>query len=253
MDTNKGNRMFSRKSIRQFTREPFDREWTEKIEHAFTRLIPLDPTIRTDFAIIGQAKMRGLFSNPAPHYILIFSEEKDNYLTNIGYMTEQLDLYLSANGIGSCWLGLAKPKEITGKNGLPYVISLAVGKPAAELTRASVDEFIRKPVEEISQGDERFPWKEAVRLAPSARNRQPWYFFGDQDKIHCYRTKLSGPSTLLFDRLNRIDMGIACCFLQTAAHLDGRSLVFEEDREAPAAPSGFVYFISASEPASSDS
>ena len=55
------------------------------------------------------------------------------------------------------------------------------------------------------------------------------------------------------DRLNRIDMGIACCFLQTAAHLDGRSLVFEDDREAPAAPSGFVYFISASEPASSDS
>ena len=197
--------------------------------------------------------MRGLFSNPAPHYILAFSEEKGNYLTNIGYMLEQLDLYLSSNGVGSCWLGFAKPKAITGKNGLPYVIALAVGFPAAELTRAGAGEFIRKSVEEISSGDEIFPWKDAVRLAPSARNKQPWYFIGEKDTIHCYRTKLSGPSALLNDRLNRIDMGIACCYLQTAAHLDGRSLVFGEKREAPAAPSGFVYFTSASEPAVEDS
>jgi len=245
--------MFSRKSIRQFTAEPFDRDRTEQIEHAFTRLIPLDPSIRTDFAIVPQAKMRGLFANPAPHYILAFSEEKGDYLTNIGYMLEQLDLYLSANGIGACWLGLAKPKAITGKNGLPYVIALAVGTPSGELLRASADAFNRKPAEEIARGDETFPWKEAVRLAPSARNRQPWYFIGDADKIHCSRTKLSGPPALLFDRLNRIDMGIASCYLQTAAHLAGRSLVFAEDGNAPEAPSGFVYFITASAVDSSDS
>ena len=253
MDTNKGNRMFSRKSIRQFTAEPFDRERTEQIESAFKKLIPLDPGIRTDFAIIGQAKMRGLFANPAPYYILAFSEEKGNYFANIGYMLEQLDLYLSANGIGACWLGLAKPKAITGKNGLPFVIALAVGMPAAELTRASTGEFIRKPVEEITRGDENFPWKEAVRLAPSARNKQPWYFIGAKDKIHCFRIKNSGPSVFLLERLNLLDMGIACCYLQTAAHLAGRSLVFGEDRDAPAAPSGYVYFTSASEPDISDS
>lgn len=253
MDTNMGSSIFSRKSVRQFTGEPFGRETTEQIEHAFKKLIPLDPSIRTDFALIGQAKMRGLFSNPAPHYILAFSEEKGNYLANIGYMTEQLDLYLSANGIGACWLGLAKPKAITGKNGLPYVIALAVGIPAGEPARANISEFSRKITEEISEGDEDFPWKEAVRLAPSARNKQPWHFIGDKGSIHCYRTKLSGPQALIFDRLNLIDMGIACCYLQTAAHLAGRSLVFAEDRDAPAAPSGYVYFISAGEPAGMDS
>jgi hypothetical protein len=168
-------------------------------------------------------------------------------------MLEQLDLYLSANGIGACWLGLAKPKAITGKNGLPYIISLAVGFPATELTRAGTGEFNRKSVEEISRGDESFPWKEAVRLAPSARNKQPWYFIGEREKIHCYRTKISGPSVLLFERLNLIDMGIACCYLQTAAHLAGRSLTFGEDKDAPAAPSGYIYFTSASEPAGEDS
>ena len=42
--------------------------------------------------------------------ILLYSEEKENYLMNIGYLGEQLDLYLASLNIGSLWFGLNKIK-----------------------------------------------------------------------------------------------------------------------------------------------
>ena len=54
---------------------------------------------------------------------------------------------------------------------------------------------------------------EAVRLAPSSRNSQPWRVVLDDDGLHFYTTKNRD--------MNKIDMGIALC------HLD---CVLEEQR-----------------------
>ncbi|WP_371723380.1 nitroreductase family protein [Isachenkonia alkalipeptolytica] len=81
----------------------------------------------------------------APHYIAIYSEEKEGYLLNAGYILQQLDLYLSKEGIGTLWLGLGKPQEsLKAKNGLLYVITLAVGKAKKKLQRKSSAECKRK-------------------------------------------------------------------------------------------------------------
>jgi hypothetical protein len=37
----------------------------------------------------------------APHYIAVFSQAKEGYLTNVGLL-QQMDLYFSANSLGSC-------------------------------------------------------------------------------------------------------------------------------------------------------
>ncbi len=43
--------------------------------------------------------------------MIISSENTEGYLMNIGFIFQQMDLYLSSIGLGSCWLGMAKPTE----------------------------------------------------------------------------------------------------------------------------------------------
>lgn len=57
--------------------------------------------------------------------ILLYSEKKGNYLQNIGYIGEQLDLYLASMDIGSLWFGIGKTEE-ENYNGLDFVIMIAI-------------------------------------------------------------------------------------------------------------------------------
>src|SRR5690606_38406218 len=101
------------------------------------------------------------------------------YLTNAGYILQQLDLYLSANGLGSCWLGIAKPtKDESFFSGLKFVITLAFGKPAEKLHRNEIGEFNRLPLDKIRDAVGMDNLLEPARLAPSANNSQRWYFTG---------------------------------------------------------------------------
>jgi nitroreductase len=66
---------------------------------------------------------------------------------------------------------------------------------------------------------------EAVRWAPSASNKQPWRIVRDGGDWHFYlqRTKGYGKGSLLFSALRladlqRVDMGIAMCHFELAAH-----------------------------------
>ena len=51
---------------------------------------------------------------------LLYSEKKDNYLQNIGYIGEQLDLYLVSKNIGTLWFGIGKVKEKQLDAGFAY-------------------------------------------------------------------------------------------------------------------------------------
>jgi nitroreductase len=153
--------------------------------------------------------VRGLFAVKAPHYLIISSEAKERYLPNAGFMLQQMDLYLQSIGLGSCWLGGAKPPA---KSNLPldFVILLAFGKPQASPHR-SLSEFKRKPLSEISDtADQRL---EPARLAPSAINSQPWYFVSDGNIFHVYRMKYGAVKAMIYERMNKIDIGIALAHL----------------------------------------
>jgi len=219
-----------RKSIQKYDPVMLDADTLEKIQAQIEKIRPLYPEIKYSIEIVNKTK--GLFNIKAPHYLIFGSEEKDGALENIGFIGQQLDLFLSKSGLGSCWLGASKPEE-KEESALPFVICIAFGKPAEPLHR-DISEFKRKSLVEISEGtDERL---EAARLAPSAVNAQNWYFIAENDKIHCYRKKANPLLGFIYNKLHCIDMGIALCHIAK----ESNEFYFIKERDVPVRK-GYVY------------
>ena len=208
-----------RKSIRKYDLAPLDATTIEKVKMQIGKVTPLYPDIRYSIDIVNITK--GLFNIKAPHYLVFRSEVKDGAYENIGFIGQQLDLFFSGSGLGSCWLGAAKPEKenpsavpvataLPAASALPVVICMSFGKPAEPLHR-DISGFKRKSLSEISEGvDERL---EAARLAPNATNAQRWYFIAENGKIHCYRVKSNALLGLIYDKLHSVDIGIALCHI----------------------------------------
>lgn len=225
--------IFKRKSVRKYEEASLDGETLGKVMDYAQSLRPLYPEIRTTFEMGHSVK--GIFSIKAPHYLLICSEAREGYLENAGYMGQQMDLYLSSLGLGSCWLGMAKPTaEITTT--LPLVITLAFGR-AAEEPHRKLRDFKRKETDDISSGDD--DRIEAARLAPSATNSQNWFFEASEGAIHVYRKKLNPALEMVYGKMNRIDTGIALCHLTYASEHQGKEFVF--GKEPGHDKKGYVY------------
>ena len=224
------NTIKKRKSIRKYVQEGLEAATLEKIQEQIQKVKPLYPDIKYSIEIANKTK--GLFGITAPHYLILGSEEKDGAYENIGFIGQQMDLFFSESGIGSCWLGASKPGEKEA-SALPFVICMAFGNPAESLHR-EFSEFKRKPLTEISEGDDKR--LEAAWLAPSAVNAQNWFFSADNGKIRCYRKKSNPLLGFIYNRLHCIDMGIALCHI--AEESDKFGFVKETDASER---KGFVY------------
>lgn len=229
--------IFKRKSVRKFEKEPLDDSVLQSIEEKLQDLEPLFPEIKTKLAVVGNNEIGGMFAIKAPHYIALYSEEKDGYLLNAGYLLQQMDLYLSSEEIGTLWLGLAKPEEkLKAKDGLPYVITLAFGKAKVPVHRNHTGEFKRKDLSEITNLSGAKSLLEAVRLAPSSTNNQPWYLEGTEEELHVYCKKMTGMKGKFFPLAKKwlpVDVGIALCHLKISALEQGKEVEFvKENREA---------------------
>ena len=237
--------IFKRKSIRDYDLTPLDGRMLAEIMAHTNALKPLFDGIKIEMKLLSPPDVKGLFLAKAPHYLAIFSEPKDGYLTNAGFMLQQMDLFFSANGIGSCWQGMPKPtKEILNKSKLEFVILMAFGRPKEKLHRESVSEFKRKPVGEITDIKGADQLLEPARLAPSAMNRQQWFFTGNASTIHAYRAKSSFITAFMMDRMSKVSMGIAICHVWIAAKHFGKEVEFVNDKEAQKnPPSGCDYVI----------
>jgi hypothetical protein len=197
-----------RKSTRKYDPSPLDNNALADIQTFIKGVKPLFDDIKVRFDILPAEKVKA--ATNAPHYIMAYCEEKDGGRTNTGFMLQQVDLYIQSIGLGSCWLGMAKPVE-SGEDGLGYVISLAFGKSEGSPHR-ELSGFKRKPLGKVSDTiDKRL---EPARLAPSAVNSQPWYFVSTGEGFDCYCAK-KFPAAL-FEKLNKIDMGIALAHLYVA-------------------------------------
>lgn len=198
--------IFSRKSCRSYTDTLLD---LEVFSEALANLTPLYPEIRTEFRIVSREEVRSVCRFIPKQLIAAYSEVKDGYLENVGFLLQQVDLRLQKNGIGVCWIGLGKP-TVEGPSDKEFVILLAVGEPDCEIKRTR-EEFTRKPPVEIS--DIADPKLEPARFAPSAINSQPWYFVHENDTVHVYRTTNILKKSFSLGRMNQIDMGIALAHL----------------------------------------
>ena len=217
--------IFKRKSFHLFRNVGADTirpEELQDIEKAFAGFERLYPDIRTALRIVPSEKVN--FQRDAEYCLLLYSEKKDNYLMNAGFIGQQLDLYLVSHGIGSLWYGLGKPDE-PGFDGLDYVIMLAVRKVTDETKfRKDMYKAKRKPLEEIWSGDG-LGIADIARFAPSACNTQPWYVANQDGVLTVSRYKKPGKRGIMPESsvsyYNRIDVGIFLCILEICLEQSG--------------------------------
>lgn len=235
--------IFKRKSVRKFKNQKLDEIKLQSLKEHIKGLTPLYAGIKTEIAVLSEDEVKTILPIKSPHYVAVYSESKEGYLVNAGFMLQQVDLFLSASGIGACWLGMGTPqKAAASRNGLDYIITLAIGYAEEPIHRTDISQFKRNPLSEISSvagGDELL---EAARLAPSASNTQPWYFSGSSDKIIVSRKLPNMLKAALYGKYNQIDMGIVLCHVWIAALSRGKSIEFT--KENVSLPKGYEYIAS---------
>lgn len=206
--------IFRRKSYHTFrerSNESITQDEIDDIYNAYKTFDNLND-IKTDIKIVKQSE--GLVIRNSEYVIKIFSEKKDGYLQNVGFIGEQLDLYLFSKNIGALWFGIAKSDEVY--NGLDYVILIAIAK--VDSYRKDMFKAKRKEISEIWKGDD-FGIANIVRFAPSACNSQPWFIENKDNILYVYRKSKSGKVGIMPKNAalyyNQIDIGIFLCFLES--------------------------------------
>ena len=205
--------IFKRKSFHIFTGEQkLSEEELNEIEDRISRLRPLTEGTRTAWRIVSRDETS---CKRGEYCILFYSEKKDYYLYNAGYMIQQLDLWLASKNIGTCWYGMGKLKEKNDK-GLEFVIMLAIEKADETEFRKDYTKTKRKDLEEIWQGEAFREVADVVKYAPSACNTQPWLVRADPYKLDVYRV-LGKRGLMPVKRVfyyNKIDIGIFLLFIE---------------------------------------
>ncbi len=197
-----------RHSVRSYTDETPTFEFGRNLCSKYSQLEAVDP------GVIGSGKV-GTYGSITgkPAYVAVVVGDE----FQAGLQGEQLILELTRYSYGTCWLGGTYNRELAEKGiklpegtNVPAVI--AVGRATGHKN------FFDRIVRTIARSSRRMPIQkfilsgvprpdvvealEAVRLAPSARNLQPWRFvFNDDHTIDVF-----GSSE---DRFMRLDCGIA--------------------------------------------
>ena len=220
--------VFKRKSFHFFIGgEKTTEEDVVTVNNYIKSVVPLYSDIKTEIVIVKENETtchRG-----SDYCILFYSEPRGDYLRNIGYIGEQIDLFLTSINIGTLWFGIGKPKEKRNNN-LEYVIMMAIKKMPIDSFRKDMFKAKRKPLEEIWSG-EQLNIANIVRFTPSACNTQPWLVEFKEDVLSIYRYKKPGKRGIMpIDKVvyyNRIDIGIFLFILETCLNKEG--IIFQRE------------------------
>ena len=208
--------IFKRKSFHIFKNiEVITDDELGRLNDFFKAAKPLNAEIKTEIHIVPEEQTT--CKRGGQYCILFYSETKEEYLRNIGYIGEQIDLYLASQNIGALWFGIGKPKDMQ-INGLDFVIMISIAKIPEDKFRKDMFKSKRKPLCEIWNGDT-LGVAEIARFAPSACNTQPWFTENNGSDLMIYRYKKPGKRGIMpIDKVmyyNRIDMGIFLFMLET--------------------------------------
>ncbi|MCR5187257.1 MAG: nitroreductase [Clostridia bacterium] len=230
--------IFKRKSFHLFRnigKEHITEDEIKEIENVFATLKPLEDDIKVKIKISKDTTCR----RGQEYCILFYSEKKENYLQNIGYLGEQLDLYLVSKNIGTLWFGIGKPSE-KEYDGLDFVIMMAIAKVDDDSKfRKDMYKSKRKDISEIWDGDCFLDIANIVRFAPSACNSQPWKVKANEKELKVYRYHKQGKRGIMPKDMvmyyNQIDIGIFTCFMELCLEHNGvdyeKQVFKEQDHE----------------------
>ena len=204
---NLADRIPHRKSVRKYLKQPASPEVLAQIKAFSEQLQPLDSNIRVQCDILREGQFTIHMPWSAPYALALYSEERGQWAENIGFLFQQMDLFLQSMGLGSCWVGMGSPVKQPVPEGMRFVILLVFGYPAAAAERPGPEAFRRKSLSDIS--DRPDPLLEPARLAPSSINCQPWFFIHTENRYDAYRLTKGIRLLAGSELMNRIDMGIA--------------------------------------------
>lgn len=203
-------------SHRSFTKEPISKEMVSRLQDwiaGANALSELNIEFLADGseAFNGLKKSYGMFSNVGSLLLLKGSAADVNLQVKAGYYGEDLVLKITELGLGSCWVGGTYDSSqfaIPAGESLVCVIVLGYIQKSVkdQMIRAFAHSKNRKSVEQRIVSDAKVPEEiikgmEAVRLAPSALNRQ-------NPTLHCADGQVS-MSVDLGAKFDLVDLGIA--------------------------------------------
>ncbi|MBV1709372.1 MAG: hypothetical protein KMY54_05895 [Erysipelothrix sp.] len=215
METNIYPAIFKRKSIRRYKDQPVDRALLQDIIDTSKNIFPLVYDFDYEIMIVDGNDLKGFLNFKPPLGLVLYTQEHPHAHFFAGMIMQKIDLLCSVNGLGTCWLGMVTSKN-DEYNGMRAMITLGVGIADEPLHRNEITQYKRLDIAQIRD----FPyWDqiiEAVRLAPSATNGQPWYFKVKEDTITMTFRKRLDVKDIFVSHLRWIDAGIGFCHLLLA-------------------------------------
>ena len=239
-------------SCRHYQKQPIQEDHIHKLRDFIEALSPGPFGSQIRFKLIASTvedrkALQGLgtygFIKNAPAFIIGASNPSDYHLEDYGFLLEQIILFATSLGLGTCWLGgtfsksrFSEQIELRQDEQMPAVA--AIGEIA------NPNQKRQGLISRIARAQERLPWEnlffnytagvpllpneageytsplEMVRLAPSASNKQPWRVIASNDSWHFYLQRTPGyrgdpiKQVLKLCDLQRVDMGISMSHFQ---------------------------------------
>jgi nitroreductase len=269
-------------SMRHYESRPVPEEILRAVVKSGENSVALDGSIKIRFHLIEEGRLvaaqmtyltgaRFLFGS-APHFIIATSEEKPLFMLNMGFRMEQMILFATQQGLGTCWvggmfteerigdfLGLSKGERVIVLTPLGYPDTSFYGRMTHDVIELGSMNFgRRKPLSQIAFGsewgspletedEELLEALECARLAPSWVNAQPWRFLVTGKEITAVADARGSYSSVRNGKhFYRLDVGIAMSHFFLAAKEMGWSGSWqvtgfdpEEVAKAHAIPSGY--------------
>lgn len=202
--------IFCRRNVRQFTSQPVAASDLKKIRNYISGLPKLvKQPVR--LALASAEEVRA----DAPHCILAWCEKQPAAYAAAGFLLELCDLYVQSLGLGAGWSVSYKPKTNTED----FCIALGFGQTDVPFRNGAAD-FKRRILDKPASADAKLA--EAVRLAPSSLNSQPWQLKEEPGKVIIEEQGHGWMRFLLASKLNKIDVGIAACHAWLALQAEGK-------------------------------
>ena len=239
-----------RRSVRTYSGIPLSDEHIARIKQFINQTqAPFGVKARIEMIRInsgGEPVKLGTYGwvKEALEYLALIYEEAPFAETAAAYWFEQVVLFCTSLGLGTCWLGGAFSrsdfkKQIDLKSNETLRIVSPVGYPGDKkrwfmegvIVNAEKKHATRKPFGELffdkdfdhplteSQSGIFAKPLEMVRLAPSANNKQEWRVVLGNNTLHFYKVP--------YIRFDSIDIGIALCHFELACKELGINGKFE--------------------------
>ena len=230
--------IFERRSRRSYLATPVESGKIERLQAVCRKFRPFEgiraemvfsPAERVFTGLVGRyGRVSG-----APHYIAFIGDMSAPRVQEAaGYLGEGIILEATTLGLGSCWVGgFFRPSEVgrdltlAGTERVLSVTPLGYPVPRKDASERLLEGLAgsgrRKPLADLVLEGDLSGWAaravEAARLAPSARNRQPWRFRIQGQAVTVEedgKASLPGIS-------KRLDCGIAMLHLELGARAAG--------------------------------